>query len=214
MPEVFSFQTNYFIILDYIIVNWKLMFFLERIIVSLKITFSNNLYHIETSQLWYKFSKKLQTCWSFPEFLCFQLPNVDEKGILCIPKILLKNALNKLMCEKRDIDKKMKILKTQIKWTLNNTDWYLITTQYFTTQRNKTRQANFKNARQKVEEVKYTSSFHFKRNDQKSFLKTIICSWAKFIICRTSISRFTLTTSKNGSFCFSWKDTLVYVRSP
>ena len=128
--------------------------------------------------------------------------------------ITLKNALNKLMCEKRDIDKKMKILKTQIKWTLNNTDWYLITTQYFTTQRNKTREANFKNARQKVEEVKYTSSFHFKRNDQKSFLKTIICSWAKFIICRTSISRFTLKTSNNGSFCFSWKDTLVYVRSP
>ena len=84
------FHTNYFIILNYNIVDWKMIFFLERIIICLKITFSKNSYHIETSQLWFKLCNKLKTFWIFPKLFSFQVRNVDEQDIFGIPKKLLK----------------------------------------------------------------------------------------------------------------------------
>ena len=63
----------------------------------------------------------------FPKFLRFQLPNVDNRDIFGTCEKLLKSTLNKRMREKRDIEKNIKYLLKQIKGTLNNIDWYLVT---------------------------------------------------------------------------------------
>ena len=87
----------------------------------------------------------------FPKFINVYLPNIDEKDIYGIRKKLRKYTIYKRIRERNDFDKKIKILKLQIKQKLSNFDWHILVKLLKQNVKNK-KKSNPQNTPEKIQE--------------------------------------------------------------